>query len=250
MEQNKLLYHFNKESDFLANQINLPSTGIAFVKDSQTIYTHEKEYNMVSWGELKIENGVYVYTNKGELIKPEEWDTSRNEEAVGVAVITDNTRMCVKKGINAKNNIPWSNTLYGTDVEGIANNASDYKGQSNTNIIIQQASGENSNNNAAHWCYAQTITVNGGTVHGYLPAIGELKDLYNNKFAVESALSLIGSETIMEYCDYNTTPWLWSSSEYSSLYAWSLRWSSGRYNSRDKGYSLGDNYALPCFPID
>lgn len=58
MEQNKLLYHFNKESDFLANQINLPNTGIAFVKDSQTIYTHEKEYNMVSWGELKDEEYI------------------------------------------------------------------------------------------------------------------------------------------------------------------------------------------------
>ena len=58
METNKLLYHFNKESDFLANQINLPNTGIAFVKDSQTIYTHEKEYNMVSWVTLEEQNYV------------------------------------------------------------------------------------------------------------------------------------------------------------------------------------------------
>lgn len=63
METGKLLYHFNKESDFLANQINIPETGIAFVKDSQTIYTHEKEYNMISWGELK---GPYV--NKKDTV--------------------------------------------------------------------------------------------------------------------------------------------------------------------------------------
>lgn len=55
METDKLLYHFQKESDFLANQINLPNTGIAFVKDSQTIYTHGKEYNFLNWGELKEE---------------------------------------------------------------------------------------------------------------------------------------------------------------------------------------------------
>ena len=58
METNKLLYHFQKESDFLANKINLPETGIAFVKDSQTIYTHEKEYNMVSWVTLEEQNYV------------------------------------------------------------------------------------------------------------------------------------------------------------------------------------------------
>lgn len=248
MEQNKLLYHFNKESDFLANQINLPNTGIAFVKDSQTIYTHEKEYNMVSWGELKIENGVYVYTNKGELIKPEEWDTSRNEEAVGVAVITDNTRMCVKKNFSATNDIPWSTALYGIDIEGIANNASDYKGQSNTDIIIQQASEEDPNNNAAHWCYAQTITVNEDIVHGYLPAIGEIKDMYNNKSVIESTLSLIGSSTIASL--YSSELVLWSSTEVNGNSAYNLNWTSSFVASSYKNNDYPNTFALPCFPID
>lgn len=245
MEQNKLLYHFNKESDFLANQINLPNTGIAFVKDSQTIYTHEKEYNMVSWGELKIENGVYVYTNKGELIKPEEWDTSRNEEAVGVAVITDNTRMCIGKS-GRNDGIAWSNVLYGTNVPGVTNagsSTSDYKGQTNTAAIIAAASEEDSSNNAAHWCYAQTIIVNRNTVHGYLPAIGELHDAYQNKSAVDSAISLIGGSTISG--NYNL-----SSSEYGpnpKYLSWDFGWGNGSPATNNKN---SNRYAFSCFPID
>ena len=202
---------------------------------------------MVSWGELKIENGVYVYTNKGELIKPEEWDTSRNEEAVGVAVITDNTRMCIGKS-GRNRGIAWSNALYGTDVPEIANagtsGTDDYRGQYNTNIIRQRASSENSSNNAAHWCCAQTITVNGGTVHGYLPAIGELYDAYQNKSAVDSAMSKIGGTAIL-------SGWHWSSSEsnYSTAdHARVLHWNDGGIDYNRKDYDV--RYAFPCFPID
>lgn len=244
METNKLLYHFQKESDFLANKINLPETGIAFVKDSQTIYTHEKEYNMVSWGELKIENGVYIYTNKGELIKPEEWDTGRNEEAVGVAVITDNTRMCIGKS-SRNSGVAWSNALYGTDVPEVTNaNSSndDYNGQANTAAIVAAAPEEDSSNNAAHWCYAQTITVNESIVHGYLPAIGELHDAYQNKSAIDSAMSKIDGTVIVS--NYH-----WSSSEYSdpSNYAWGMSWATG---GAPMNYKVNSRYVFPCFPID
>ena len=246
MEQNKLLYHFNKESDFLANQINLPNTGIAFVKDSQTIYTHEKEYNMVSWGELKIENGVYVYTNKGELIKPEEWDTGRNEEAVGVAVITDNTRMCITKG--EKPLRAWSVQLYGTDIPEIINSSDlgtdDYNGQSNTTAIIAAATSENESINAAYYCYSQTISINGNMIHGYLPASGELKDAYNNKSNINNAMNKIGGNTILD-------EWHWSSSEYGRVdpanNAWGLYWYNGLTGTRSKNYNI---YTIPCFPID
>lgn len=246
METDKLLYHFNKESDFLANQINLPNTGIAFVKDSQTIYTHEKEYNMVSWGELKIENGVYIYTNKGELIKPEEWDTGRNEEAVGVAVITDNTRMCITKGEKPQRD--WSAQLYGTDVPEIINSdnlgTSDYNGEANTAAIIAAAIFEDESNNAAYYCYSQTISINGNIIHGYLPASGELKDAYQNKNTIDSTMSMIGGTAI------STNNPIWSSSEYytnAQNLAWRLAWNIGFAGGSYKNESF---YALPCFPID
>lgn len=94
METDKLLYHFQKESDFLANQVNLPNTGIAFVKDSQTIYTHEKEYNMVSWGELvdpyiKKENTVAgdICVSTADGLKFVRDEIQEGDTPIGVVVV-------------------------------------------------------------------------------------------------------------------------------------------------------------------
>lgn len=194
-------------------------------------------------------NGVYIYDSTGLLWNLEDWDVANNDNAVGVAVITDNSRFCIKKGISAKNNIPWSQALYDTDVSGIANSNNDYAGQSNTDIIRQLTNSENSNNNAAHYCYSQTIIVNGYAVHGYLLAYSELVDLYNNKSEVESLLTLIGSNTITSLSQF---VYLWSSSEtsnYPKTSACTLRWSSGNYYSYDKNIPFNQYYALPCFPL-
>ena len=198
-------------------------------------------------------NGVYVYADDGLLYEPDSWETGRNDEAVGVAVVTDNTRLCVKKGIDAKNNIPWSNALHGTDVPEISNTRNDYKGLNNSIAIRKYTPSENEANNATQYCYSQSITVNGNTINGYLPANGELRDLYSNKSAVESALSLIGSETITEYCDYDTTPYLWSSSEYSDSpegNAYTRYWNDSiTFSGSGKDYRSGHGYTLPCFPL-
>ena len=53
----------------------------------------------------EVANGVYVYASNGQLYNPDEWKTSMNDSAVGVAVITDNSRFCIKKGLDAVNGI-------------------------------------------------------------------------------------------------------------------------------------------------
>lgn len=67
----------------------------------------------------------------------------------------------------------------------------DFNGQSNTDIIISASPGEDGSNNASHYCYAQTL--NGQ--HGYLPALGELVVMYNNKSGINEALQLLNSNT-------------------------------------------------------
>ena len=194
----------------------------------------------------EAENGVYVYANDGLLYEPEVWETGRNDEAVGVAVVTDNSRFCIKKVIGAKNNIPLSNSLYGIDVPEIVNSENDYKGLNNSIAIRQAAPSENETNNAAWYCYSQTIIVNVGAIHGYLPALEELRDLYNNKSDVESVLALIGGDTINAYA------FLWSSSEvdsYPTGSVYQLRWSGGSVSSQGKDNTSNLYYALPCFPL-
>lgn len=192
-------------------------------------------------------NGVYVYANNGKLYNPEEWDTTNNDSAVGVAVVTDNYRFAITKG--AKPQRAWSDALYGIDVDGLTNYSSssqavtDFNGESNTAIIREAASGEDASNNAAHYCYNQTVSISGrGTVHGYLPALGELQAAFNNKSAVDSAMSLIGGTAMP------TSYSLWSSTENDSSYAWKLVWRNDYLNGGAKDFT--SNYAVPIFPLD
>ena len=190
-------------------------------------------------------NGVYVYANNGKLYNPDEWDTANNDQAVGVAVIDDNCKFAITKG--EKPQRAWSAVLYGIDVDGLTNYSdfsqavTDFNGENNTAIIREAASGEDASNNAAYYCYNQTVSVDGrGTVHGYLPALGELQTAYNNKSLVDSAMSLIGGIAMPTYR-------LWSSTEYSSNHAWYLNWNGGYMDHGIK--DVTERYAIPVFPL-
>lgn len=238
--------HFNNEDTFQNQKSEIKNASVSFVKDSGKLYTHGEEYDSVNWGEIKLENGVYVYTNTGQLVKPEAWDTANNDNAVGVAVIDDNCRFVIGK-TGRNNNITWSNTLMGTDVSGIMTTTdsstakTDYTGENNTALIRAVASGDNSSYNAAHWCYAQTITVNGTTKHGYLAAAGEWQAANGNKSAVDGALSKIGGAAML-------TGRHWSSTEFSEYFAWLWSWSdNGLYYTNKEGVR---HCAVPFFPLN
>lgn len=210
--------------------------------NGKQIYPSNKEIDPVT-----APNGVYVYANDGLLYNPEEWDTANNDLAVGVAVVTDDCRFAITKG--EKPQRAWSNALYGTDVDRLTNYtisaqaATDFNGESNTAIIREAASGEDASNNAAHYCYNQTVSISGrGTVHGYLPALGELKAAYNNKSAVDNAMSLIGG-IAMPTITYR----LWSSNESYPESAWALYWKNGDLISRYK--NITTYYTVPVFPL-
>ena len=200
----------------------------------------------------EAENGVYVYANDGLLYEPEVWETGRNDEAVGVAVVTDNSRFCIKKGLAAKNNIPWSNSLYGIDVSEISNDTIDYKGLNNSIAIRQAAPSENETNNAAWYCYSQTINVNGRTINGYLLSIGEIIDLYNNKNSIEGTLTLIDSNTISSIHSDNN-PWIITSTEQLVLNKPNgirgLYWANGDTPNGYKNGGFDYEYAIPVFPL-
>lgn len=192
-------------------------------------------------------NGVYVYANNGKLYTPEEWDTANNDLAVGVAVVSRSRRFAITKG--EKPQRAWSAALYRTDVSGLTNYddssqaVTDFNGESNTSIIREAASGENDSNGAAYYCYNQTVSISGrGTVHGYLPALGELQAVYNNKSSVDNAMSLIGGTAMPT--DY----WLWSSTESDWLTAWCLYCDGGYLLTGSKVDTNG--YAVPIFPLD
>ena len=227
--------------------------------DSGVVYSFDKHYNSHVRAFLKVSpldlsgispesasNGVYVYANNGKLYNPDNWATENNDSAVGVAVVDDNCKFAITKGGSQER--AWSDALYGTDVSGLTNYSdssqaiTDFNGESNTSIIREAASNEYAYNNAAHYCYNQTVSISGrGTVHGYLPALGELQVAYNNKSLVDSTLSKIEGTAIL------TNDYLLSSTEYDANNAWRLHWDNGYLYNSDKNY--GGTYAVPVFPL-
>ena len=194
-------------------------------------------------------NNVYVYANDGLLYVPEVWETGRNDEAVGVAVVTDNTRLCVKKGIDAKNNIRWSNRIF--DVSEVSTSYYDYRGLNNSIAIREATPSESNTNNAAWYCYSQTINVNGNTINGYLPGYGELSDLYNNKVLLENSLNLIRSINISDYCTNNNSKLMSSTEAVNNQREGfvSLFWGYGGDSIDYKEFAYENKYALPVFPL-
>lgn len=252
MENNFL--HFNEEDTFQNQKEEIKDASISFIKDSGKIYTHGKEYNSVNWGEIKMENGVYVYTNTGQLVKPDDWDTSNNDNALGVAVVDDNCRFIISKSLPMMNDIVWSGT--DTDISGLPNiNSSssaqnDFDGQSNTNTIISSIG--SSTNYMVGYCRSQSL--NGQS--GYLPSSGELYVMWENKSDINSALQKIGANTIDTALDnlYSAADhYLWSSTESSPKTAWYLGWersSSPLFAYVSKTSTGAFNYAFPFFPLN
>lgn len=190
----------------------------------------------------KIANGIYICDNTGALTAVGSWNTSNNSSAIGVAVISDNCAFVIEKTVSYSYKT-WGG--YGTTISGIATTGdssaakTDYAGESNTTKIISQLGSGSAP--AAEYCRGRSCTVNGTTLRGYLGALGEWQTAYNNKSAIDSALSKIDG-TAMNTSDYH-----WTSTQYSSNDAWVLRWSVGRVNanSKDTNYYVRAFYPLP-----
>ena len=215
------------------------------ISDTDTFASYASKIASISGGGSTPTEGIYgvfIYDTNGNLTKPEEWDTANNDLAVGVAVIDENCAFVIGK--EASEPKAWSNKLNGTKVSGvtITGNSSiakvDYAGEANSSIVRGLTSGED---NAFNWAYSNTITVNGTTLYGYVGAAGEWWTAYNNKSAINSALSKIDGKAIITY-DYHLT-----STQNSSGGVWLLDWSNGGVNGgiKDTAY-----YARAFYHLD
>lgn len=71
MQINKKLIHFSKKEDFVQrNEMgDIKNTSIVFIKDTNEIYTHGKEYQFVGWSYLTIDvpEGYDLFYAQDEL---------------------------------------------------------------------------------------------------------------------------------------------------------------------------------------
>lgn len=169
-------------------------------------------------------NGVYIMHKNRFLVTREKW-TYPNNEASGVAVKTDKCAFVIAK--EETNMIAWGmhdtliNGILTTTEESVAR--TDYKGSQNTDAITNQLVG--SGTYAAHYCKDYTFL---HALKGYLPALGELYEAYQNKSEVDACMSLIGGKALSDNCIK------WSSTQYDSSYAWNLDWKNGDIRRMNK----------------
>ena len=166
-------------------------------------------------------NGVYIMHKNKILVKRENWIFS-NEEASGVAVKTDNCAFVIAKEEQTK--IQWSESyvvINGCATYTDENTAKeDYNGKQNTDAIVAQLG--SSETYAARYCREYTFPHG---VKGYLPALGEWCETYQNKTDVDACMSLIGGKPLYDLSIYNYRKW--SSTQYDDDTAWNFSLSNG-----------------------
>lgn len=208
-------------------------------KISESSITASQQTRTVTVTYATITNGVYIYDNTGNLTTVENWNTSNNSSAIGVAVISDNCSFVIEKTV-AYAIKEWGRR--GITISGLSSEIkTDYAGESNTTKIIDKLG---SRAEAANYCRGKSCTVNGTTLYGYLGALGEWVTAYNNKSSIDSAFSKIGGVGITT----STSHWTSTQSSVDPSYdAMSLHWSNGYYvnESKDFGYYVRAFYPLP-----
>lgn len=175
-------------------------------------------------------NGVYIMHKDRFLVIKDNW-TYSNEEASGVVVKTDNCAFVIAK--EGQISIKWGGydiSINGcTTIEDIDTARIDYNGKQNTNAIISQLG--MSETYAARYCKEYTFPHG---VQGYLPALGELYEVYNNKSEVDACMSLIGGEPLYD----SSINRKWSSTQWGNHNAWYLNWDNGDTYGTSKNESF------------
>lgn len=181
--------------------------------------------------------GVYILHTDKKLYPRALWKNTENNNAVGVAVKTTNCSFVIAPG-NIKY-YTWGK--YGTLIDGctittdISVAVTDYKGKENTDAII---AGLSDSWYSANGCNNYIFKNNR---HGYLPALGELYEAYQNKKEIDACMSLIGGVPIYDSSvEIDTSKDMygkWSSTQYNEIYAWTLNWDSGVVEKRQIAYA-------------
>ena len=174
--------------------------------------------------------GVFIATSAGNLVSPSSW-TSSSGTAVGIAVITDNVSFIMDK--TYENKIAWysQKNISLTDYSSSSTAATDYNGNSNTDIIISELS--DSTLYAAGYTRSKTISYGGTTKTGYLGSAGEWQAVIDNQSTIQSALDEIRG-FILAYHDTDNGTYYWSSTERNTQSAWIANFYSSSSSSSSK----------------
>lgn len=171
----------------------------------------------------KLKTGVFIQDIDGNLYTTSEWDDTKTPN--GIAVSTENVKVLLAltettAAISNSSTDKFGNYTTGTTSTYTA--MIDYNGRLNTANIIKL---NDSIYDAAGWC--DTFIFPNGKTKGYLPSLGELWEIYQNKSAVDAALSACGGTAIDTFSDYWSSTFYGNGGNGSSAF-WTFNFNSGR----------------------
>ena len=175
-----------------------------------------------------ISNGVYAVDASGKLIDY----TTADSTALGVALVAGEHKFMIAKSDatdGTNNTLYWGKNLYGKDVAGITETTdnsvakADFGGKANTAAIIAAYGQHSVDMDSRDMCKVLATYAEGGFTDWYVPAAGQLYEIYNKKSDINTALQNIGG-TAFESYGY------WSSSEHDSNSAWRVNFNYGDVN--------------------
>ena len=165
-----------------------------------------------------IPNGVYILHETLGVRTVDGWNNKDNEGVVGILLVEDDHKIVVATE-DAPKDLSWSNErgLINQPVGELEDAESDFNGE----YYCQKL--DSSDFPAAYYCK----TYNKGNRNWYLPSSGELWMIYNHLEEIQNALETVGGQTFVTTWDEGV-PVYWSSTESSTMDAWSLNLTQGR----------------------
>ena len=157
-------------------------------------------------------DGVYILHETLGVKPVEGWNPKNNKGVVGIILIEDEHKIVVALE-DAPENLYWSNKykLIDRPVENLEDAQNDFNGE-------QHCIGLNSPDfPAAYYC----LNYKKGGLSWYLPSSGELWLIYTHLEEIQTALSIVGGQKLVDTWN-DSSPWYWSSTENSVTNAWNL----------------------------
>lgn len=186
-----------------------------------------------------IVNGVFIEATDGTLYVSSNWTSSKAPNSIVVAGDSVRFRISVSQPSSTMQMGSTDATYlenYMTAIKDETAAKADYDGAGNTANILKAVS-----NTSYVASYCSNFIFPNGRTKGFLPSLGQLNLAYQNKAAVNAALTACGGSA-MSTSDSYWSSTFWGYNYNDSRFCWGLRWSDGGVY---EAYVLHGHYARP-----
>lgn len=252
--QTNILIPVGKE--YTINVENEDGYYVKFYNNKRT-YTAKVPQRMLAFNMYQFKTGLYCVDSNLNEYTIDEWvATGRDAEEVVAIKVADQNLMLNRgtfmmrtsdlRNTSALISRQWctQNLLF----ESIATNGNNSKdanywnGEQSTFLIRQEAQERSLSVPAAEYAYNTIFTIGEQDLHGFLMSIGQEYVHISNFGLIREMLRTLYGDTVAEaYYKFMSNNWRWTSTQYSSTYAWLFN-SSANYSSKAYSYRV-----LPVF---